>query len=80
MAHINKHQQPPRPLAGEEYLSTSELARRLGTTEGHLKSLRARGQGPHFVKFSDRCVRYPVSAVDEWIAEQDQQTRKEHNE
>lgn len=73
--HISGHQQPPN-VSAEEYLSTSQLARRLNTSEGHLKSLRKKGLGPPFVKFSDKCVRYPLAGVDKWIAAQESATEK----
>ena len=51
----------------EQYLTDKELAARLHISVNTIKSWRARGIGPRYVKIS-RLVRYPVSAVEEFVA------------
>lgn len=54
-------------LAPGVYLTTSELAQHLGTSESYLKALRRRGEGPEFVRLSGRLVRYDSGRVMDWL-------------
>ena len=51
----------------EQYLTDGELAEKLHVSVNTIKSWRHRGTGPRFVKMN-RLVRYPLSAVEEFLA------------
>jgi predicted DNA-binding transcriptional regulator AlpA len=53
---------------GVELLRTEEAARRLGVSARTVDSWRWRGTGPRYVKLTSRVVRYPLDALNEWIA------------
>jgi len=50
-------------LASDFYLKSSELAKRWRTSEGRLRDLRHKKQGPAYVKLAHGCVRYRASVV-----------------
>jgi predicted DNA-binding transcriptional regulator AlpA len=56
MSHLN-----------EQYLTDVELAEKLHVSLNTIKSWRHRKTGPRYVKMN-RLVRYPVSAVEEFIS------------
>jgi hypothetical protein len=58
-------EQSPEP---EQYLTDAQLAERLNVTVNTVRSWRFRKTGPAYVKMN-RIVRYPASAVDEFLAE-----------
>ena len=49
-------------------LRPEEAARRLGLTVRALDKWRARGIGPRYVRLSARAIRYPLDALEAWIA------------
>jgi excisionase family DNA binding protein len=49
--------EPDRPVTAPEYLTTVEAAALLGVTVKGLEALRARGEGPPFIRVG-RAVRY----------------------
>jgi excisionase family DNA binding protein len=56
-------------VAMDEYLSTEELAERLGLSARTLEGWRVAGTGPPYTKIGHR-VRYAVADVVAWLAEQ----------
>lgn len=50
-------------------LTTKEAAQYTGLAEPTLASLRCRGGGPAFVKYSRKAVRYLISDLDAFMAE-----------
>jgi predicted DNA-binding transcriptional regulator AlpA len=57
--------------ADEDWLSTKQLAKQLGTSDLWLELGRAKGYGPPFVKLSPRMVRYNKAAVIAWLRERE---------
>jgi excisionase family DNA binding protein len=53
---------PEAPSGSPAYATTAEAAALLGVTKNHLEALRARGEGPPFVRVG-RAVRYPRSSL-----------------
>jgi predicted DNA-binding transcriptional regulator AlpA len=51
----------------EKYLTDGEVAEKLHVSLNTIKSWRHRSTGPRYVKLN-RLVRYPASAVEEFIA------------
>lgn len=47
----------------DRLLTIGEVARRLATTEGNLRTLRYRGEGPPAIRISRRTIRYRESDV-----------------
>ena len=47
-------------------LTPAETAERLGLSSKELARLRDRGEGPAFVTFTQKSVRYLRSSVDDW--------------
>lgn len=58
-----------RALLQENWFTQEELGRRLDLSVVTLQGWRYLGKGPRFFKVG-RNVRYPESAVNEWLAEQ----------
>jgi hypothetical protein len=56
---------PPTP----RMLNTERAAAYVGLAKNTLEKARICGDGPFFVKFSDRAVRYLVDDLDAWIAQ-----------
>lgn len=54
-------------LAGE-YVDAPTLAGWVGMSTATLKAMRWRGDGPPFVRFGTRSVRYHVPSVRSWLA------------
>ena len=46
-----------------------EAAARLRVSPRTLQAWRQEGKGPEFVRFSARCIRYRVSALDRFVRE-----------
>lgn len=55
---------------GRALLRPDDAARRLGLTARTLELWRRCGRGPRWVRLTSRVIRYPVDALDEWIAAQ----------
>jgi hypothetical protein len=55
----------------EDHYSTSQAARLCGCTPGHLRNLRATGggKGPRWKVTKDGTIRYPASAIREYLGE-----------
>ena len=54
----------------KEYLvSEKRAAELLGFTPRFMQSRRLRGNGPTFVRVSNRAVRYRISDLEEWVEE-----------
>lgn len=52
---------PASPVSAlPEYLTTAEAAELLGVSERHLKTLRAEGRGPRYLRIG-RSIRYALS-------------------
>ncbi len=66
----------------ERYLTPRELSELCGIQTGTLAAWRCRAKrnpsaprrGPEFVKLGERSIRYPQSAVAEWLAGRDRAT------
>jgi len=56
------------PAAGPRMLNTEQAAAYVGLAKNTLEKARTCGDGPFFVKFSSRAVRYIVDDLDAWIA------------
>lgn len=54
----------PAPLL----LNVREAAARLGLSKSTLDKMRCAGKGPHFIKSTDRAVRYDKADLDAWVA------------
>lgn len=54
------------PLNPDQHLDTANAATLCGLTPSYLKQLRVRGDGPRFVKFAERAVRYRVGDLLAW--------------
>jgi predicted DNA-binding transcriptional regulator AlpA len=50
-------------------LDETGAAKLLGMKPRTLSAWRHRGGGPEYVRISSRCVRYPVAALEAWIAD-----------
>ena len=48
-------------------LNVREAAARLGLSKSTLDKMRCAGKGPHFIKSTDRAVRYDKADLDAWI-------------
>lgn len=59
----------PKTFAIPPALTTKEAAHYTGLAEPTLASLRCRGGGPPFVKYSRKAVRYLISDLDAFIAD-----------
>lgn len=49
-------------------LRPEDAAARLGVASRTLELWRRRGHGPRWVRLTARVIRYPVEALDEWVA------------
>ena len=65
---------PSTPSALDELLDTRQVAKVYNCTAQWLERMRIEGRGPKYVKIG-RLVRYRLSAVEAWIAEQESATR-----
>jgi Helix-turn-helix domain len=54
----------PRPNPG--WVPTKDAAEYVGCSEGHLRNLRYRGEGPRYVK-KGGLVRYRIADLDAWL-------------
>lgn len=52
----------------EELLTQEQVAELLGVTPKCLEARRFKGQGPPFIRLSNRWVRYAPSDVEAWLA------------
>jgi predicted DNA-binding transcriptional regulator AlpA len=59
---------PPHTNEYERYLSERDAAELLGMSPRTLQAWRSAGTGPAFRKVSDRCVRYRISDLHNWMA------------
>lgn len=55
-------------IAATGLLNVREAATRLGLSKSTLDKMRCAGNGPRFIKSTDRAVRYDPDDLDEWIA------------
>ena len=53
----------------DRMMTEVEAAKRLHLSPRTLQAWRQRGQGPEFVRYSARCIRYRVSDLDTWVRE-----------
>ena len=60
----------PRKINAADVLKQSEVADLLGVSEVTLARYRMRGDGPTYVKVSNRCVRYLRSDIEAWLVGQ----------
>ena len=59
----------PKTFVIPPALTTKQAAQYTGLAEPTLASLRCRGGGPPFVKYSRKAVRYLISDLDAFMAE-----------
>ena len=52
----------------ERHYTTRETAQIIGGTSGHLRNLRIKNKGPRWVVTADGVIRYPESAIREWLS------------
>jgi predicted DNA-binding transcriptional regulator AlpA len=52
----------PIPIPETEYLDTKQAAKLLGVSRKGLESLRARGDGPPYIRIG-KAIRYPVATI-----------------
>ena len=57
------------------YLKDTEVAKVLGLSAGHLRNLRARGEGPPVVRFGKAC-RYSWRSVIAWAEAQKEEGKQ----
>lgn len=55
-------------MASEILLTVEEAAARLKISKHTLNRWRVTGEGPPFIKYGPRLVRYREAALDEWAA------------
>ena len=48
-------------------LNEKQISRLLGVTPRALQSWRQTGRGPRFVRISNRCIRYRLDDIDDWL-------------
>ena len=53
----------------QKMLRPSEVEERYSIPMGTLAYWRYCGTGPNYVRFSSRCIRYEVEALERWIAQ-----------
>lgn len=51
----------------EELRCEKEIAKLLKVSVSWLQKARVRGDGPPFIRISGGCIRYQISAVQEWV-------------
>jgi predicted DNA-binding transcriptional regulator AlpA len=56
-------------IADDQLISTKQLAALFGVSEQWVEITRHRGEGPKWVKISERCIRYRMAAVIAWLQE-----------
>ena len=56
----------------KKYISFRELARRHDRSESHTRKLTREGKLPQPVKLGARCVRFRLSDIEQWEAQQEQ--------
>ena len=59
--------------APERWLTTKEVAERLGVREATVRDWRFRRVGPRGVSLGRRTLRYPESEVERWLASKREQ-------
>lgn len=55
------------PAVQDVLLNVRDAARRLGLSKSTLDRMRGKGQGPRFIKTTDRAVRYDPKDIEAWI-------------
>ena len=58
----------PNPQQMKDLITPAQAAKWLGAKPDVLAQWRYRGEGPAFVRFNERNVRYRPSVVRDWIA------------
>ena len=66
----------PSPSLSDPLLDTKQVARVYGCTPQWLERMRLEGRGPKSMKIGRRLVRYRLSAVEAWVAEQEPSNKK----
>jgi hypothetical protein len=61
-----------------EFLSTEQLAERLGIATGTLEQWRCRGEGPPFVRAGSRRVLYNVDSLATWLKTNEHRSTSEY--
>lgn len=59
-------------------LTPEEAAMKMAVAVQTLAHWRVRGSGPAFIHLSARCVRYPETALDDWLSERLQASTAEN--
>ena len=57
------------PIMNERMVTETEAAEYLGLARITLRKMRMEGRGPQFCKFSSRAIRYPMSALEQYVSE-----------
>lgn len=56
-----------KPAAIEPHLTAETVAKLLDCTPDHLRRMRMRGKGPRWKVTADKTIRYPESAIREYL-------------
>ncbi|MCC6271077.1 MAG: helix-turn-helix domain-containing protein [Microbacteriaceae bacterium] len=65
----NAHSPENKESVETSFLTTAQAAALIGYTPRMLEVRRARGEGPRYVRFSKRAIRYRREDLETWIAE-----------
>lgn len=57
-----------RRAAVEKHYATKDAAALIGCTSGALRNMRLTNKGPRWVVTSDKTIRYPESAIKEYLS------------
>lgn len=58
-----------RAPAPDDYITSADVARRLGLPRARVDKMRRNGTGPRFARLGHRTVRYRVADLEAWLAE-----------
>lgn len=58
-----------RAPAPDDYITSADVARRLGLPRGRVDKMRAAGTGPRFLRLGHRTVRYRLADLEAWLSE-----------
>lgn len=54
------------------FLTPTQLAQAFQVSLKTIERLRSSGTGPPFIKFLNKTIRYPVTTLDQWVADLEQ--------
>ena len=67
-------------MSSEILLTVEDAAARLKISKHTLNRWRVTGEGPPFIKYGPRLIRYQEAALDEWAAERTRASTSEYEE